>query len=169
MGSGAQRCVAQHGRDGTRCIARPCSPTLPCVARRCVARGVQHCAAMVDEELRASVCGATENYRLWAVRWPLRIAALTGACGLDGRRFAVDGRTTRHGYAVSQRKKAHRGAVRLGQDDRRTCAAHASGRREARLQVHPDDGRLQSDPPTKTHRSPSMSGNRTSETLGTHQ
>ena len=25
------------------------------------------------------------------------------------------------------------------------------------------------DPPTKTHRSPSMSGNRTSETLGTHQ
>jgi hypothetical protein len=61
-------------------------------------------------------------------------------------------------------EKAHRGAVRLGQDDRRTCAAHASGRREARLQVHPDDGRLQSDPPTKTHRSPSMSGNRTSET-----
>src|SRR6478672_4326785 len=65
-------------------------------------------------------------------------------------------------------QKAHR-AVRLGQDDRRTCAAHASGRREARLQVHPDDGRLQSDPPTKTHRSPSMSGNRTSETLGIHQ
>jgi hypothetical protein len=25
---------------------------LPSVARRCVARGVQHCAAMVDEELR---------------------------------------------------------------------------------------------------------------------
>ena len=52
---------------------------LPSVARRCVARGVQHCAAMVDEELKASVCGATENYRLGAVRWPLRIAALTGA------------------------------------------------------------------------------------------
>jgi len=32
-------------------------------------------------------------------------------------------------------EKAHRGAVRPGQDDRRTCAAHASGRREARLQV----------------------------------
>jgi hypothetical protein len=61
---------------------------------------------MVDEELRASVCGATENYRLGAVRWPLRIAALTGACRVDGRRSAVDGRTTRHaGYAVSQRKR----------------------------------------------------------------
>jgi len=66
-------------------------------------------------------------------------------------------------------EKAHRGAVRLGQDDRRACAAHASGRQEARLQVHPDDGRLQSDPPAKTHRSPSMSGNRTSQTLGIHQ
>ena len=33
-------------------------------------------------------------------------------------------------------QKAHR-AVRLGQDDRRTCAAHASGRREARLQSSP--------------------------------
>ena len=42
-------------------------------------------------------------------------------------------------------EKAHR-AVRLGQDDRRTCAAHASGRREARLHVHPNDGRLQSQP-----------------------
>ena len=66
-------------------------------------------------------------------------------------------------------EKAHRGAVRLGQDDRRACAAHASGRQEARLQVHPDDGRLQSDPPTKTHLGPSMSGNRTSETLGIQQ
>ena len=46
-------------------------------------------------------------------------------------------------------KKAHRGAVRLGQDDRRACAADAARRRKAPLQVHPDDGRLQSDPPAK--------------------
>jgi hypothetical protein len=97
MGSGAQRCVAQHGRDGARCIARPCSPTLPSVARRCVARGVQHCAAMVDEELRASVCGATENYRLGAVRWPLRIAALTGACSVDCRASHLNIRFLGHG------------------------------------------------------------------------
>src|SRR6476619_1238760 len=52
-------------------------------------------------------------------------------------------------------EKAHRGAVRLGQDDRRTCAAHASGRREPRLHVHPNDGRLQSQP--KHERQPHIS------------
>ena len=55
--------------------------------------------------------------------------------------------------------KAHRGAIRLGQDDRRACAAHAPGRQEARLQVHPDDGELQSDPTAKAPRGRRMSRN----------
>jgi hypothetical protein len=48
---------------------------------------------------------------------------------LSGRRSAVDGRTARHaGYAVSQRKRKRiEEPFGLGQDDRRTCAAHASG------------------------------------------
>ena len=117
---------------------------------------------------RRITLGADKGYDAAAFVADMRALNVTPhiAQNISGRRSAVDARTTRHvGYAVSQRTRAHRGAVRLGQDDRRACTAHASGRQEARLQVHPDDGRLQSDPPTKTHLGPSMSGNRTSETL----
>ena len=48
--------------------------------------------------------------------------------------------------------KAHRGTVRLGQDDRRPCAADASRRQKARVQVHPDNGLLQFDPIAQAHR-----------------
>jgi hypothetical protein len=87
---------------------------------------------------RRITLGADKGYDAAAFVADMR--ALNVTPHISGRRSAVDARTTRHvGYAVSQRKtKAHRAAVRLGQDDRRACAAHASGRQEARLQVHPD-------------------------------
>jgi hypothetical protein len=44
------------------------------------------------------------------------------------------------------------GAVRLGQDDWRACLANATGHQKARLQVHLDDGRLQSDKAAKARR-----------------
>jgi hypothetical protein len=77
------------------------------------------------------------------------------AQSISGRRSAVNGRTTRHaGYAVSQP---------FGWGKTIGGLARPMLRGVEKL------GRLQSDPPTKTHRSPSMSGNRTSETLGPHQ
>ena len=121
---------------------------------------------------RRITLGADKGYDAAAFVADMRALNVTPhiAQNISGRRSAVDARTTRHaGYAVSQRKRKRIEEPLAGQDDRRACAAHASGRQEARLQVHPDDGRLQSDPPTKTHRGPSMSGNRTSQTLGIHQ
>jgi hypothetical protein len=53
-------------------------------------------------------------------------------------------------------KETHRGAVRLGQDDRRSCATNASWRQKAWIQVYPDDGQLQPDPLAKTRRGGSM-------------
>ena len=38
--------------------------------------------------------------------------------------------------------QAYRGAVRLGQDYRRACPAHAARSRTLEIQVHSDDGRL---------------------------
>jgi hypothetical protein len=47
------------------------------------------------------------------------------------RRSAIDGRTTRHaGYETSQQKRTGRGAVRLGQDDRRAGASHVARHQE---------------------------------------
>ena len=93
------------------------------------------------------------------------------AQNISGRRYAVDGRTTRHaGYAVGQRKRK-RIEEPFGWGKTIGGLARPMLRAVEKLgfKFTPDDGRLQSDPPTKTHRSPSMSGNRTSETLGTHQ
>ena len=60
-----------------------------------------------------------------------------------GRRSAIDGRTTRRRLRDKPAEtQAGRGAVRLGQDDRRAGAAHVARRQEARLQVYLDDGRL---------------------------
>ncbi len=56
--------------------------------------------------------------------------------------------------------QAGRGAVRLGQDDRRAGAAHAARRQEARLQVHLDDGRLRSHQAAEIDRSGGMNGRR---------
>jgi hypothetical protein len=55
----AQHCMVEAKQGAA---PNPYSPTLPGVVRRCVARGVQHCAAMVDEELRGAAvnkCVAT--------------------------------------------------------------------------------------------------------------
>src|SRR5262249_15431702 len=49
--------------------------------------------------------------------------------------------------------KAHRGAVWLGQDDRRPRPTDAARRRKTWLQVHADDGGLRSDPNTEAPRS----------------
>jgi transposase len=53
-------------------------------------------------------------------------------------------------------KETHRGTVRLGQDDRRVRPADASWRQKARVQVHPDDGKLQFDPLAQTRRGGSV-------------
>jgi hypothetical protein len=85
------------------------------------------------------------------------------AQSISGRRSAVNGRTTRHaGYAVSQRKRK-----RI--EEPFGWGKTIGGLARPMLRGVEKLGRLQSDPPTKTHRSPSMSGNRTSETLGPHQ
>ena len=93
------------------------------------------------------------------------------AQNISGRRTAVDARTTRHaGYAVSQRKRKRieepfgagktigglarpmlRGVKKLGFKFTLTMAGYNLIRA------------------TKTHRGPSMSGNRTSQTLAIHQ
>ncbi len=48
--------------------------------------------------------------------------------------------------------QADRGGLRLGEDDRRHGQDEAARRGPQRLQVHTDDGRLQSDPDAKAHR-----------------
>jgi hypothetical protein len=69
--------------------------------------------------------------------------------------------TTQHpGCAMSQQKReeAHRGTVRLGQDHRWACTANPAGGQEARLQVHPDNGRRQPDQAAKARGRMSTTG-----------
>jgi transposase len=56
--------------------------------------------------------------------------------------------------------QAGRGAVRLGQDDRRARPTHAARRQKARLQVHLDDGRLRSHQAAEIDRSRCLTGRR---------
>jgi hypothetical protein len=63
----------------------------------------------------------------------------------NGRRSAIDGRTTRHaGYAVSQRPQTYRGSFWLDENRRRLAQDTPSRHRAGRLAIHPDGCRLQS-------------------------
>jgi hypothetical protein len=105
---------------------------------------------------RRLTLGADKGYDARAFVADLRDFNVTPhiAQNLTGRRSAIDGRTTRHpGYAVRAETKAHRRAIRLVQDDRRPRSTDAARRQKAPLQVHPDDGGLQSHQNTKAPRS----------------
>jgi hypothetical protein len=116
---------------------------------------------------RRLTLGADKGYDAAAFVTDMRALSVTPhiAQSISGRRSAIDARTTRHpGYAVSQEKsgepgeeKAHRGAVRLGQDDWRARTANATVCQKARLQVHPHNSKLQSDASAKAHRGYGMS------------
>ncbi len=72
----------------------------------------------------------------------------------SGRRSAIDARTTRHpGYAASQRKRKRiEEPFGWGKTIGGLARPMLRGIKKARLQVHPDDGRLQSDPPAEAPR-----------------
>src|SRR5262249_58769109 len=53
-------------------------------------------------------------------------------------------------------EKAHRGAVRMGQDHRRSRTTNVTRGPKARLQVHPYNGRIQSHPPAQADRGDNM-------------
>jgi hypothetical protein len=94
---------------------------------------------------RRLTLGADKAYHASAFVADLRALNVTPhvAQNLNGRRSAIDGRTTRHsGYAVSQQERK-RIEEPFGW---RPCAANAARSRKARVQVHNDDGQLQSDP-----------------------
>jgi hypothetical protein len=64
------------------------------------------------------------------------------------------------------KEEAHRGTIRMRQHHRRARPTDGAWRRKARLQVHPDDGPQQSDPPAKAHRDTSMTTIDQSEITG---
>ena len=117
---------------------------------------------------RRITLGADKGYDAAAFVADMRALNVTPhiAQNISGRRSAIDARTTRHGGYAGEpaEEKAYRGIVRLGQDDRWARTAHAPRCQKARLQVHPHNGRLQSNPPAKAHRGRSMSPNRASKT-----
>ena len=94
--------------------------------------------------------GADKGYDTGDFVMELRDKAVTPhvAQNQNGRRSAIDGRTTRHpGYAISQRiRKTDRRGFRLGQDGGRLAQDAPSRTAQGRLAIHPRDGRLRPRP-----------------------
>jgi IS5 family transposase len=90
--------------------------------------------------------GADKGYDAGEFVIELRDKAVTPhvAQNTSARRSAIDGRTTRHlGYAISQRiRKRVEEGLRLGQNRGRLAQDAASRAAQARLAIHPRDGRL---------------------------
>ena len=109
---------------------------------------------------RRITLGADKGYDAAAFVADMRALNVTPhvAQNINGRRSAIDARTTRHpGYAVSQQKRKRiEEPFGWGKTIGGLARPMLRGCQKARLQVHPDDGQLQSDPPAKAHRGHSM-------------